>query len=276
MTDETTNVRNPLSHRSLRTAMILAMVIAIGGCASYTTPGRAADFRAMGITPEQADAMTDSAMLERLQRKPLAGFPTSIAVARVQDRGYRAYQTKSYGEGRYSIVTTRDVESDDSFDRLAKLPLVAGLAPINRLVIPSRLDSERDLRTAAASVQADMLLIYTFDTQFGSESKIAPLATFTLGLFPEREARVTSTASAALLDTRNGYVYGLAEGTSHTTQLANAWTSETAVEESRRRAEREAFDKLVAGLETMWQGVVARYGPPPPDGATAGVAAAAR
>jgi hypothetical protein len=241
---------------------ILILIAALGaGCASYRVPGGPADFRAMGITQAQADQQTDWSIAKRLDRQPLAKFPTSIAIVRVQGPGYCSHTTRSYGSGRYSIITTRDVESDEAFKRLAALPMVAGLAPINRLVVSPNMDTEENLREAAATVQADMVLVYTFDTVFGNEKKIAPLGLITLGLFPDREARVTSTASAVLLDTRNGYVYGLAEATGKDNRIANAWTSKSAVDASRRTAEKAAFEGLVGEVETMWRGVVERFTP---------------
>jgi hypothetical protein len=58
------------------------------------------------------------------------------------------------------------------------------------------------------------------------------------------------------MDTRNGYVYGVAEATDRQKQLASAWTSEAAVDQTRRRVESAAFTKLAANLEGMWSGVV--------------------
>lgn len=258
--------------RAVAATCALVALAAAGGCAQYTTPGRAASFRAMGITEQEVDDLTDVSIARKLDRRPTAGFPASIAVVRVQDAGYRAYRTPSYGYGSYSVVSVRDVEAEDAFERIRQLPMVRGLAPLNRLVLPERCDDERDLRAGAAAVQADMLFIYTFDTVFGVEDKMKPLSVFTLGLFPQDEARVTSSAIGVLVDTRTGYVYGLAEGTAHEQQLANAWTSESAVDQSRRRAERQAFEKLVDSFVTAWNGVVREYGPPVEE-ATAAVSA---
>ncbi len=246
--------------RNALTALVAAAVCC-AGCASYTTPGRAADFRALGLTDEEQLKQTEPSIAERLDRKPLASFPASIAIVRVQGRGYHSHTARGYGHGSFTIVTTRDVERDEDFNTLTSLPMIRGLVPLNRLVVSERITSDLQLRRAAAEVQADMLLLYTFDTIFGSESKLAPLSAITIGLFPEREARVTSSVSAALIDTRNGYIYGLAEATANTKRLANAWTSAAAVDESRRNAEREAFEKLIKELETTWQGVAATYGP---------------
>ncbi len=251
-------------HRGIEAFCIPGIVLAalsLGACARYQTPGAGADFRALGITPAEVEASTDGAIARKLALKPLASFPTSIASIRVQGARYRSYTTSGYGHGEFTIITTRDVETEEQFNRIASLPMVRGVAPINRFVISDDISSERQLREAAATVHADMTLLYTFDTQFGDETIVPALGFFTLGLFPDREARVRTTASAALVDTRNGYVYGLAEATVKTEQLANAWTSKQAVDQSRRRAETRAFDQLVGEVEKMWTGVLAQYGP---------------
>jgi len=157
------------------------------------------------------------------------------------------------------VITLRDVESEADLKKLGSLPQVAGLAAVNRLVVPEGIDGERDLRAMGAAVQADMLLLYTFETVFESDTVVPALGTITLGIFPSERARVTSTASAALLDTRTGYVYALAETTVKDGQLANRWNTTDALEQSRRRAEGAAFGKLVEELRQAWTGVVERH-----------------
>ncbi|HVU64512.1 MAG TPA: hypothetical protein VHC70_11090, partial [Phycisphaerales bacterium] len=227
-----------------------ALVVVVLGCmcgcvASYVTPGAAADFRALGITAEAAAKQTDFPIAEKLARRPLAPFPATIAIVRVQGSGYCSHSERGYGQGRYSVVTARTVETDEHVKTMNALPMVRGVAPLNRLVLPDRLESEQDLRVAAASVQADMLLMYTFDTEFEVGTTIPFMGTITLGVFPNEKASVSTTASAALLDTRNGYIYALDEASAKDTQLANAWTSRDAVDECRKRTEQRAFDKLV-------------------------------
>ncbi len=245
----------------LALAMLAGWATLLTGCASYTTPGAPADFTALGVVAPPAGVSTDFSIEERLARKPAAAFPAHIAVARVQGAGYRSMTVDSYGYGQVGVVTTRDVEKDEQVARIAALPGIAGLAPVNRLLLPGRIDSELDLRRVAASVQADMLLLYTFDTRFNTGTTIPALGVVTLGLFPNKEARVTSTASAVLLDTRTGYVYGVCEATAQTEQLANAWSTKDAVDQARRRAETRAFDSLVGEFEKVWTGVAARFMP---------------
>ena len=242
-------------------SLLLALTSLAGwGCAAhYTTPGRGARLEAFAsagaVAPDRGDASIESAMATR----PLAKFPTGVAVARVQAPGYRSATAQGWGGGRYSIVTTRDVESPADLARLERLPMVSGIGPVNRLLLPATLESDLELRQAAGRMHADMLLVYTLDTRFVVEDKAAPLTVVTLGLSPNQQARAVCTASALLLDTRNGYLYGVAEATDRTDQLASAWTSRNAVDESRRRTESRAFGKLVAELEKTWEGVVRSY-----------------
>ena len=251
----------------LKPLALTTLIVALTGCAaSYHAPGRAADFRALGITPEAQHAGAPSDINAAFDRKPLASFPAGVAAVRIQASGYVSQTAQGWGHGAFSIVTTRDVESDQSIERLRKLPHLRGLAPVNRLLLPAQLNSEKDLRSAAAQLQADMLLVYTFDTTFHDRDVAKPLSVITLGLSPTQATRVVTTASAVLLDTRNGYVYGVAESSARKSGVATAWNTESAIDADRQKTEREAFDKLVAQIESMWTGVVSEIGPNAPKG----------
>ncbi len=206
-----------------------------GGCAaSYAVPGSGVPMADIGVlTKDQGDP----AIAQSMARQPMAKFPTGIAAVRIQSAGYRSDTVQTFGTGKFCVITTRDVEKDEQFDQLMKMPLVIGIAPVNRLLLPEQLNSETDLRQAAASLHADILLVYTLDTAFQVQDKAAPLSVITLGLSPTQNASVICTASAVLLDTHNGYVYGVAEATDHSNQIASAWTSEAAVDAARRRTE---------------------------------------
>lgn len=247
----------------LRLAGLLALswLLALAGCARYVTPGGPADFRALGVTPQDADAMTTSGVREAFARRPAASFPASVALARVQGRGYTSYTSRGYGSGAFTIISTRDVEREADFEKLTKLPMLAGVAPLNRLVVPQEIRNEEDLRNAAAQVQADILLIYTFDTEFWTETTVPHLGTITLGLFPNERAKVTSTASSAFIDVRTGFIYGLSEVTHTSSRIANAWTSKEAVDQTRREVEAEAFSMLTKEWQKTWTGIAARFGP---------------
>ena len=242
-------------------AFLVLFSIGLMGCASYTVPGRGANMDAAlgGVSNRIRQQQTDSQITEVLDRKPLAHFPTGVAIVRIQAPGYQSQTVQSVGNGAYSVVLTRDVETDDQFARLAKLPMVTGLAPINRLLLPTTLYDDKDLRTAAAELHADVLLIYTFDTNFYDEDMAAPLTVITLGVSPNKHIKVVTTASAVLMDTRNGYIYGISEATQQHQELANAWGDDAAVDRCRRDTEAAAFEKLVGEISKTWAGVVKQY-----------------
>src|SRR4051812_17517113 len=248
----------------MRMHVSLAVVLCAcaAGCSYYTPPGRGADMKALGLAEQSTPAPSlDGTIGSDLARRPMAQFPAAVAVARIQAPNYRSDTATSWGTGAYSIVTTRDVEDPKEVERLAQMPGVLAIAPINRLLMNSpELHSDIELRQAAAKLHADLLLIYTLDTTFKVDDKAAPLSVVTLGLSPNQWANVICTASAVLMDTRNGYVYGVSEQTARQGQLASAWTSGAAVDDARKRAEAMAFKQLVGDVERTWAGVYRTYG----------------
>jgi len=209
----------------------------------------------VGVPNSVRIGQTDTRIYAALDKKPLAALPTGLAVIRVQAPGYRY----SHGVGRYSVVTTRDVEKDEQIAHILKLPMISGVAPVNRLLLTDRLDSDEQLRHAAAQLHADMTFIYTFDTRFYVQDLAKPLTVISLGLSPNKTARVVTTASGVLMDTRNGYIYGLVEATEEHKTITNAWSSEDAIEACRRENESRVFGKLVGEFEKMWKGVVDQF-----------------
>ena len=205
---------------------------------------------------------TDPGIATVLDKKPLASFPASLALVRVQAPGYVSHTTRGWGGGQYTIVTIRDVEKTQDVSRINSLPQVRGVAPLNRLVIPSVLNSDYELRAAAARMHADILVLYTIDTVFHETDRTTPLTVVTLGATNNKRLRIMSTASAALLDTRSGYVYGLAEANEEHEELQNAYKTQEEIDRLRRDVEGSAFTKLVGDVETTWKMVLAEHARP--------------
>lgn len=245
--------------RAFRFTLFGAAGIGLAACSHYTTPGGPADFRPLGITQSEVEAQTDAGIVVKMAKKPLASFPTSIATVRVQARGYRSYSLDGWGDGDFTVITVRDIETEEQLEKLSKLPMIREIVPINRMVITGHVRTERDLRDAAANLHADMLAIYTLDTKFGTSTTVPYLGVITLGLFPNEQASVTATASAVLIDTRNGYIYGAYEATSKKDRLTNAWSSQDAIDAARRDAESSAFDLLVDQFVEGWPRILSTY-----------------
>ena len=232
-------------------AVLWAFALLLAGCATYTTPGA-------GV---QISTLAEADIGELMAREPVAEFPVNIAVARVQAPGYYSYRSESYGIGRYSIVTTRDVEKEEDFERLSDMRMVTAVAPLNRILLPGRLDTIKDIRAAAARLRADILLVYTFDTVFQvGAQKYGALNVVALGFLKNKEVTVTTTASAALFDVQTEFIYGLAEATAHESKKASGWGSTGAVDDLRVVTERQAFQSMLSELEKTWNDIIREHG----------------
>jgi len=230
--------------------VILGTVLLFSGCANYVTPGG-------GV---QLSTLAESNINDLMSKKPAATFPVNIAIARVQAPGYKTYHTTSFGTGRYSVVTTREVETEEDFTRLSKLPKVAGIAPLNRILLPTNLDSIKALRMASARLKTDILLIYSFDTTFhAGEQSFAPLNAIALGFLKNKEVSVTTTVSAAFFDVRTEYLFGISEATAKESKNASVWSTSAAVDDMRVTTEKKAFQNLLPEIEKTWTGIVNQY-----------------
>lgn len=202
---------------------------------------------------------TDPKVKKAFVARPAIKFPANLAVVRIQESGYRSESVQGVGSGAYSVVSSSDVETERDIDTISKLPGVAGVARLNRLLLPKALVSDLDLREAAAKLQAEAVLVYTVSTEFSNNDVIAPLTTLTLGLAPNQRYKIHSTASAILMDTKTGYIYGALEEGDARSGLTIAWGSSSAIEASRRKAERAAFEKLLASFSPFWARIYSRF-----------------
>lgn len=228
---------------------LIATTAIFSSCASYVTPGRQADL----------STFTNASIKEAFTAKPAITFPANIAIVRVQAPGYRSESCEGYGTGAYSVVTTRDIETEKDIQDISSLPGVAGVVTLNRLLLPKDLSSDLSIRTAAAKLQADAILVYTMDTTFNDGRLLDPLTTITLGLAPNKTYKINATASAILMDTKTGYIYGALEELDSRSGVTMAWGSDKVIENGRRKAEREALDKLLSSFAPFWKTIYAKY-----------------
>jgi len=239
----------------MRRILILATAaLLISGCATYIPPGGKADLQTFAPPDIQAG----------FAAKATNPFPASIAVVRVQAPTYTNYNLQhlggSYGSGRYSIILTKEADEEAQLQRVEKLQQVAGVVTINRMLLPERLESDKELRAAASRLQADLLFLYTFDTSFLDTNTAKPLSVITLGLSSTRKISAVTTCSALLMDTRIGYIYSAYEVTERAEMFSNSWNSRDTADEARRNNEREAFKKLIDEFATSWTKLLERHG----------------
>ncbi len=226
-----------------------AFVLLLTGCATYQTPGAGVSIGDLSQSSPEISEM--------MQREPAAEFPARIATIRVQASGYGSGTTSCYGQGEFCVVTARDLEEEGDYKRLSRLAGVADIARVTRLLVPASVSGIEDLRRAAAGLKADIILLYSIDTRFVVEGQsLGPLSVVSLGLIPNKRAHVTSTASAALVDVRSGFIYGVAESTASDDQRATVWSTQQTIERARLGTERSAFQDLIGEVEDLWKGIV--------------------
>lgn len=243
---------------------LLTVSLLLGGCAQYVTPGGPANFARMevhGLGGTTRANLTNHNVEQALKVRPLAQFPTAIAVARLQASGYRndRYAPAQVAGAPFTLITNGKTAKGSDLREISDLPQITGVVPLNRMLVGAHPRSYLALRVAAARLHADMLLLYTFDTRFHTKSRVPALGLITLGLFPERNAKVTCAATAILMDVRDGYIYGAFQSHKKGHKLANAWNNKKAMDLVRRRTQRAAFKSLLRRFTVGWASVVARY-----------------
>jgi hypothetical protein len=224
------------------TFLLAAISASLCSCATYVTPGG----------PANLSQITDSDIKDSYTAKPAATYPARIAVVRVQQSGYRSNTTEGKGAGAYSVLTTPDIETEEDFERIAKLPGVAAAVRLNSLLLPNDLQTAKDIRVAAAKLQTDHVLLYTLDTKFRTNDVLTPLSVVTLGLAPTQSFSVTSTASGILMDTRTGFIYGAIEDQGADSGMATGWGVSERMDGTRIRTERQSLNKLLDSFGSLW------------------------
>jgi hypothetical protein len=229
-----------------------ALAVIFTGCSTYVTPGGRANL----------DAISSYSLRESFAAKPAAIFPAGIVAVHVQAPKYRDYYTDHqggiYGYGRYTVLFAKEVETNADFDRIGKLPQVGGIVTLNSLLLPQNLQSDRELREAAAHLKADMVLLYTFDTAFHNADASDTLNVISLGFFPDRKVTVHVTASALVIDTRTGFIYAALEANEKQQLPSNIWETSEVADRARLDAEKTAFQSLLGEFEKNWPMIVDR------------------
>lgn len=233
-------------------AFLIFSIIGTGllaSCSTYMTPGKSANMA----------TFTDPSVKKAYKATPAIHFPANLAFVRVQASGYRSASTQGVGSGAYSVVTTRDIEKESDFNKISALPGIQGVTGLNRLLLPNNLSSDLEIREAAAKLQTDAILIYTFDTVVESSQAFPPLTLLSLGLLTNTKFKINSSASAILMDTKTGYIYGAIEENSTRSGVSVPVVTPGLLDAARKQSEREAFDKLLVSFEPFWTRVYKRF-----------------
>ena len=104
------------------TTIAIVALLLIQGCAEYVAPGPGANLERVGLTKTVREASTDGVIQKAFDKKPLANFPTSIAVARVQAPGYTSSTAQGYGSARTPSSPPATLKSPSNSNDSASCP----------------------------------------------------------------------------------------------------------------------------------------------------------
>lgn len=231
----------------------LAAVSFFSGCASYVNSpkGRA-------YADSRREAFSHALIARAYNAKPAARFPATLAIA-PQDEGVRQ--------------ELRALDAANKLEPLKSLPNLASTVNLTSLVFsddngeiagkdgkPAPIWNKSDilLREAAARLHADMVLLLKYETHVTDGTVFRPLTTLSLGLFPNDRAEIITTALAAVVDTRTGFVYGTAERSAGRTCHAMSWDDGTR-DRAMRRTRADAMMKLLGEFPALWSRIVAQH-----------------
>ncbi len=234
-----------------RIALLITTALTISGCAtSYVnTP------TARIALDKQREIFSNQLIAHAYNAKPAIHFPATIGVA------------PSGSEAQQQL---RMLDADGKLDALKSLPQVGGIVNVSSLL---KADGGGDdhgerksggvwnksdliLREAAAKLHADAVLLIAIETHATDGEIFSPLTTLSLGLLPNSRYTILSTALAALVDTRTGYVYATIERSAAKSGVAITWGSDGVISRVRERTERAAMEKMIAEFPAAWRGVV--------------------
>jgi hypothetical protein len=228
-------------HMKYASLAVAVATLILSGCSSYVNSPAVS--RAL---KERREAFSDPLISRAFNAKPAIHFPATIAVA------------ANSSDTRDHIRAISAHGTIDTWSSLPQLARVAILSPVLTDERRSDTDPKADLRIreAAAKLHADAVLILSTETQATDGNFIAPLTTLSLGLLPNKRYELISTALAALVDTRTGYIYGTIEKSRSRSGLTMTWGSDDVIRRVRAKVEREAMEKLFADFPAFWRGVV--------------------
>ncbi len=213
--------------------LISCTAFALTACSSYINPHTVSRERAA-----RAEAFSHPLITRAFHAKPAIRFPATIAVA---------------PQGSEAQEQLRALGATGHLDELKNLPQIAQIGPLSTLLLGDKAPNDLALREAAAKGHADALLLVSVNSITTDGKILAPLTALSLGLFPNEHYEIISTALAALVDVRTGYVYGTLERSAARSGLTTAWGDSL---RAKNRAERHAMEKLLGEFPAFWQSVV--------------------
>ncbi|PHS40836.1 MAG: hypothetical protein COA91_03115 [Robiginitomaculum sp.] len=246
-------------HKSTKTISLTLLALAFTSCTTTTQTTSGADYLSR-YTPAMnkgnigettlSDANIDQQVRQIAEVEPDLRFPARIGLARIE-------------RGRLTNSPVNEIRAwGDLADKLgAPYGEFVPVSPfIAALVRPGKASESRvpnvisDIRRASARQHLDYVLVYEVTQNVSEQSNGLSFTDLTiLGMYviPSRSIKINSTASAILIDVRNGYPYGTATAFASDKNTRTKSGSGAAKRKDKSNNYVQVVENLTGEVETM-------------------------
>ena len=246
-----------------RTAALVLASLAAMGCATHRqmrAPPALSRSALLADQPDEAKrleaAMTDRDIARLLDARITARLPTKMAVA-----GLLASCGSIYG---MKTISARELEG---WERAAAgLGPILGIQPVAVLATGKDHVSLHDLRTSAARMGCELLLVYVESESTVDNFNDAAVLYWTLigiWLVPGNVFEHRTVVQGILLDTRTGAILGTATGDAHLKRLTPLAFVSIQRDKLSREAPAQAMDDFQKAGKTLLEDVARTAAKPP-------------
>jgi len=252
--------------KHLLPVLVLAMVAA-GGCATHHKLAEPSGLARGGLFKDSKDvealeqALTDEGIARMLDADVRAKLPTTVALAGAELLPAPYYRCDP-GEG---VISAEALEAwEKAFE---PIPQIKGVQPVSPLLLRAKDGSLRDLRSVAAQMKCELVLVYQASFSAIDNYNDAAVLYWTfagLWLVPGNVYEHRTVYQGVLLDTRTGTVLGSATGDCHLKQACPAAYGDLQEDKLAQEASAKALTDFRASCVKLLTDVVERTKGPPP------------
>jgi len=242
--------------------VLMLVVIAACGCATHNKLAAPVGLAKGGLFKDSKDisaleeALTDEGIARILDADVKAKLPTSVAVVGAEAIvGPHTY----YGDPGPGLLSGESLkEWGKAFE---PIPHITGVQPISPLLLQGKTPRLQDLRSAAAQMKCELLLVFQVSSSAIDNYNDAAALYWTfvgLWLAPGNVYEHRTVYQGVLLDTRTGVVLGSATGDCHLKQACPAAYGQVQEGKLAQEASAKALADFRASCAKLLTDVVAR------------------
>ena len=246
--------------------VLMLVAVAACGCATHDRLSDPVGLAKGGLFKDVKDvsaleeALTDEGIARVLDADVKAKLPTSVAIAGAEIVAGPYRYCRDPGESLMSAEALKEWEK--AFE---PIPHITGVQPISPLLLQGKAGTLQGLRSAAAQMKSELLLVFQASTSAIDNYNDAAALYWTfvgLWLVPGNVYEHRTVYQGVLLDTRTGVVLGSATGDCHLKRACPAAYGQVQEGKLAQEASAKALADFRASCAKLLADVVARSAAP--------------